>query len=246
MNSRIVLPKFVRKSSPVFKHFPQLDQVNYHGVLQDKIIAFDTCQQDQEGKLLMASIIRQEEAELWSSFQELLSNIFTSIEHKLRGFFRFELLSVEMSEDWDRFQWKEFSKGMIDLAHELSIGESQFAQYCSVFGIFTKHAYEDFGKISFNPHAKVFDKGAEQLDVLLLRLIRESQREQDFRGMNRLIFYDLSRVPLYDQQNQQQMTRIDKMGQKLDANSGTSLTEIHIIDKNGRHQLFQKSQLELF
>jgi len=246
MNSKIVLPKFVRKSSPVFKHFLPLDQVTYQKVLSNKIIAFSTLEKKQQGEMLMISMIRQDEAELWKSCQELLGNIFNSIEPKLRGFFRFELLSVEMAEDWDDFQWGEFSKGMVELAHELSIGESQFAQYCSVFGIFTKHAYEDFGKISFNPHVKIFDKDSDQLDTTLSSLIRESQREQGFQGRNQLIFYDLSRQPLYDRQNLSQQLRIDKMGQKLDSNLGTSVTEVYIIDKNGLHQLFQKSQMELF
>ena len=242
----LVLPKFIRKSSPVFQHFLQLDKVVYRGILQDKITAFDTLKQNQSGKLLMANIIRKDESELWKSCQELLGTIFNSIEPKLRGIFHFEMLSVEMNEDWDNFLWREFSKGMTELAHELSVGESQFAQYCSIFGVLTKHADEDFGKISFNPQVKVFDKEPEELDSLLLRLIRESQQNQDFKGMNQLVFYDLSRKPLYDLDNHKQSLRLNKMGKKLDADSGTSLTEIFIVDNAGLHPLFQKSQLELF
>ena len=246
MKSKIILPKFVRKSSPVFKHFLQLDQVTYHGALTDKIIVFETLEKETSGKMFMVNIVRQDEAELWKSCQELLVNIFQSIEVKLQGIFRFEMLSVEMSEDWDNFLWREFSKGMLDLARELSIGESQFAQYCSIFGVLTKHADEDFGKIGFNPQVKIFDDESERLDVLLARLIRESQRDQDFTGNKHLVFYDLSREPLYDLQNQQQRMRIEAMGKKLDADSGMLLTEVCIVDNKGIHPLFQKSQMELF
>ncbi len=242
----LVLPKFIRKSSPVFKHFLSLESVTYRGIGQDKTVTFDTLKQNQSGKLLMVNIIRKEESELWKSCQELLGTIFNAIESKIRGIFHFEILSVAMNEDWDNFLWREFSKGMTELAHELSVGKSQFVQYCSIFGVLTKYADEDFGKIGFHPQVKIFDKEAEELDGLLLRLIRESQRSQDFKGMKQLVFYDLSRVPLYNVDNQKQRLRLDKMGKKLDADAGTLLTEIFIVDNTGLHPLFQKSQLELF
>ncbi|VAX38177.1 hypothetical protein MNBD_UNCLBAC01-597 [hydrothermal vent metagenome] len=246
MSLSIVLPKFIRKSSPVFKHFLSLDEVVCRGVFNEKIIVFDVKEQNQSGKMLMMSIIRQDEIELWKSAQELLNNIFTSIEQKLQGIFRFELLSIAMNEDWKSFQWGEFSKGICDLAHELSIGESQFVQYCSIFGILTKHAYEDFGKITFNPQVRTFDRAPENLDASLMRLIRESQREQGFKGRSQLIFYDLSREPLYDTQNVKQAAQLSKMDKKLNANAETVLTEVYVIDKNGLHRLFQKMQMELF
>ncbi|MCK5580132.1 MAG: hypothetical protein KAJ18_02550 [Candidatus Omnitrophica bacterium] len=242
---QLIFPRFLRKSSPVFKHFLQLDEVFYCGLLNNKIIAFDTGKQSQAGKVFMASIIREEEAELWNSFQGLIANIFASVEPKLHGFFCFELLSVEMSEEFDSFQWNEFSAGITDLARQINAGESKFVQYCSLLGVLTKHAYEDYGKISFSPHVKVVDNNPEELNVSLEPLIKENQRSESLRGTHQLIFYDLSRRPLYNAQNKSQAEQLQKISRKLEHNSRTTITEVYIVDKDGLHPLFQKSQLEL-
>lgn len=239
------MPSFLRKRSPIFKYFPQFEKVDFCGLSKDKIITFQTEESGQKGILLLHSIIRQDEVEIWKGCQELITNILTNIETKLNGIFRFELLSIAMSEDFEKFQWTEFSKGMLELAKKLSIGETQFVQYCSILGTLTKYAYEDFGKITFNPHVKMFDQEPEDIDHILENMIKEIQKDNAFSGHRQVIFYDLSQRPMYNSNNQLQIKNLQKMSRKLDNNPKTTLDSIILIDGNGSHDLFQKSQLEM-
>ena len=126
MNNIIQFPKFLRKTSPVFQHFPQFDEVHYTGPLNGKIMVFSTQEGSHKGEVLMMSLIRKDEAELWQAFRGLIMDILSSIEPKLVGIFRFQLLSIAMAEDLEKFQWKEFSQGIRDLSREIPVGESRF------------------------------------------------------------------------------------------------------------------------
>jgi hypothetical protein len=241
----IQFPKFLRKSSPVFKHFLQFDEVHYGGPLNGKIMVFSTQEQSQKGEMLMMSLIRKDEAELWQAFRGLIMDILASIEPKLVGIFRFQLISIAMSEDLEKFQWKEFSQGMRDLAREIPVGESRFVQYCSLLGVLTKHAYEDEGRIQFDSHVQILDEEPEDLDAPLERLIKLDRKGAALSGKRKFVFYDLSRRPLYDPQNSTQGQRLQKLSRKLDTVDSTSLSEVFVIDHNGCHSLFAKSQMEM-
>jgi hypothetical protein len=245
MNNFITIPKFLRKSSPVFKHFLDIEDVSYDGMINEKIISLSIKEKDRKGRILMISMIHQDEAESWEAFRELISGLLTDVEAKLHGIFRFELLSIHMTENLEKFQRVEFLQGMTQLAHNMSVGKPQFVQYCSILGVLTKHAMEDFGKINFKPQVQVLDYKPEELDIPLERLMKAGQMEKTFTGMNRLIYYDLSRRPLYDPQNKQQAEAIIRMGRKFDRDLSTALTEVAVIDQNGLHPLFQKSQFEM-
>lgn len=245
MIKSISFPKFLRKSSPVFKHFPTLDEVHYLGPLREKIMAFSTLEQSQKGEVLMMSIIRKDEAELWQAFRGLIIDILASIEPKLVGIFRFQLISIAMSEDLEKFQWKEFSQGMTDLAREMPVGESRFVQYCSLLGVLTKHIVEDECRIQFDSHAQILDQEPEELDTALEKMLKLDRKDAALSGKRHLVFYDLSRRPLYDRQNTMQGQRLTKLSRKMDTQSSTSLSEMFIVDQNGCHSLFAKSQMEM-
>lgn len=246
MKPIISVPKFLRKSSPVFKHFPQLDEVNYTGSsLGEKIMMFQTMEGGQKGELSMMSIIRKEESELWQACRGLIVDILTSIEPRMVGIFKFQLLSIAMSEDMERFQWKEFSDGMRELGREIPIGQSRFVQYCSMLGVLTKHAIEDEARIMFDPHVQVLEREPEELDSALEKLIKLDRKDATLSGKCRLVFYDLSKNPLYNRSHEEQGRRLQRLSRKMDAFPSTSLNEVFIIDNNGCHSLFVKSQMEM-
>lgn len=245
MKLTLELPKFLRKSSSVFQYFSNLDTVVFQGAYQGKVMVFSTLEQSQKGKLFMMSIIRREEMELWQSFRGLIEDIFSSLESKLVGIFRFELISLAMSEDLQKFQWKEFSCGMSDLAKEIPVGGSRFVQYCSLLGVLTKLAYEEEGRIQFDPHVQIIDREPQELDVVLEKLIAFDRNEAAFSGKRRFVFYDLSRRSLYNPNHLDQSRRLQNLNKKLDAFETSSFNEIVIVDGNGRHTLFVKSQMEL-
>ncbi|MEW5895829.1 MAG: hypothetical protein AB1650_08785 [Candidatus Omnitrophota bacterium] len=244
MSELIVIPKFLRKSSPVFKYFMDIDDLAYDGISGDGIISFTTNEKSRKGKILMISMIQKQEAEIWQAYQELMADLLAAVEVKLHGIYRFELLSMHMDEKMEKFQRDEFLKGMTELALGMAAGKPQFVQYCSILGILTKHEIEDYGKISFRPRMQILDYKAEELDIPLERLIKANQTNQAFSGVKRLIFYDLSRQPLYDCQNEQQSGALARLGRKFDRDLSTTLTEVAIIDRNGQHTFFQKSQME--
>ncbi len=245
MKTVIALPQFLRKRSSIFKFFPQFDKVIYCGLSREKTNMFLTIEGSRESKMLIASFIRQDEAELWGACQELFKDILTSIEPALHGIFHFELLSVEMSQKLEAFQWKEFAKGMTDLSREIPTGETRFVQYCSILGVLTKHADEDYGKISFKPHVNIFYNEPAEIAQDLERMVKEQLSDTSFKGRCRLIFYDLSRQPLYSSQNFEQSVQLQRLSRRLDANRSSTINEIAIIDTTGLHELFKQSQLEM-
>lgn len=241
----IVLPQFLRRSSAVFKYFPELKEVTYSGMLNGKVISFSTKDASKKRRMLMISIIRRHESDLWESYKGFILDLLTMIEPKINGIFRFELLSMHMTENMENFQRTEFVKGMTDLAHGLTIGKAQFVQYCSMLGILSKYAIEDFGKIHFTPQVQILDQEPEDLYIPLERLIKASEADQSSADLKQLIFYDLSRHPLYDPHNSEQAQALAKMSEKFDRNLSTTMTEVAVIDENGLHPLFKKSQFEL-
>lgn len=245
MNKPILLPKFLRKSSPVFKHFPLLDEINFGGSFHEKIMVFSTLEGISKAQMLMMSIIRKDEAELWQAFRGLITDILISIEPRMVGIFRFQLLSIAMSEDLEKFQWKEFSQGMRDLAREIPVGESRFVQYCSLLGVLSKLALEDEARIQYDPHVQVLDIEPEELDTAIEKLIKYDRKDAALTGKRKLIFYDLSRHPLLNRTHELQSVRLQKLSRKLDAMPSTSLSDIFIVDANGCHSLFAKSQMEM-
>lgn len=245
MIKTIAIPKFIRKSSPVFAHFPRLDEVEFAGALNEKIMAFKAREGSTNSEMLMMSIIRKDEAELWQACRGLIIDILASIEPRMVGIFKFQLLSIAMSEDMQKFQWKEFSEGMRELAREIPIGQSRFVQYCSLLGVLSKLALEDEARILFDPHVQVLDIEAEELDVALEKLLKYDRNDASLSGKRQLVFYDLSRQPLLNRANALQASRLQKLNRKLDAGGSVSLCEIAVIDKNGCHGLFTKSQMEL-
>ncbi|MBP6343139.1 MAG: hypothetical protein KA403_04335 [Candidatus Omnitrophica bacterium] len=246
MKTIIQLPKFIRRSSPVFKHFLQLDEVNYTGSsMGEKIMMFQTLEGTQKGEFAMMSIIRKEEAELWQASRGLIIDILASIEPRIVGIFKFQLLSIAMSEDMERFQWKEFSDGIKELGREIPIGQSRFVQYCSLLGVLTKHAIEDEARIMFDPHVQVLEKEPEELDAALEKLIKLDRKDAPLGGKRKFVFYDLSRRPMYDRGNEEQGRRLQRLSRKMDTMPSTALNEVFIIDNNGCHSLFVKSQMEM-
>jgi hypothetical protein len=193
----------------------------------------------------MMSLIRKDEAELWQAFRGLITDILMSIEPKMAGIYRFQLISFAMSEDLEKFQWKEFSQGMRDLAREIPMGESRFVQYCSLLGVLTKLAYEDEARIQFDPHVKVLEQDPEELDVPLEMMLKLDRKNAALSGKRRFVFYDLSRHPLYDRNNQVQSLRLQKLSRKLDTVLSNALSEVFIVDQKGCHILFAKSQMEM-
>lgn len=245
MTPTIVIPKFIRKSSAVFKHFPTFDDVHFEGTLNSKIMVFKTQEVARKGELLMMSLIRKDEVELWQACRGLIIDILASIEPKMTGVYRFQLLSIAMSENMEKFQWKEFAQGMRDLAREIPLGGAKFVQYCSLLGVLSKHHDEDDGKVLFDPHVQVLEEEPEEMDIPLGRMLKLDRKDAALSGKRNFIFYDLSRTPLLDRQNQLQCSRLQKLSRKMDALISTSLSEMSVIDKNGCHSLFAKSQMEM-
>lgn len=245
MQKIMPLPSFLRKRLPLFQYAPSFDKVDFCGLSKERIFTFQTEENGEKGKLFFRSFIRKEESDIWKGCQELVGSILLQIEPKISGILRFELISIEMSEDFEKFQWHEFAQGMTDLSKKLGLGETQFVQYCSLFGTLTKHAYEDFGKITFTPLVSIFDREPAELSSVLERMIRELQKDDALSGRRQLIFYDLSRTPMYNPQNALQMKALKKMSDKIDNDPSTTLDEVGVIDSNGYHRIFIKSQLEM-
>ncbi|HBR15336.1 MAG TPA: hypothetical protein DD723_07325 [Candidatus Omnitrophica bacterium] len=218
---------------PLFARLPSFEDVIYKGALQDKIMSFETLLSGSPGLVLVMTVIRQEEVLLWDSCREMLKNSLAAAEPRIRGVFIFDLLSIEMAQGLDIFQWGELTQLIINHSRKTQAGQSRLIKYCSVYGLLTKKSDVDWGKIQLCDHVKVFDKDPEQVPLMIKKFFKICL---SYAGQRRLqgVFWDLSREPIFIQDHQQQIEGVKQLMEKFKNESRTgALVDFYIMDKNG-------------
>jgi len=227
----------------LFSGFPAWKSVVYSKEMTPKILRFEVTEGDMSQPLYLAAIISKEEKMAWQSFQDVLEHTMGLAQNKMRGFFGFDVLSVDIQTGIRNFDPKALSQLIINHARDLGPGQKTLLRYGQVFALLHYRAPAEWGKIEVKTHVEFFSqtpafaevttdsvraalRGAgaknkkssgDQLDLLLKKLLRESGEEP-----NAIYFLqDLSHHPIWDPTNEIQQQRVsDWLGKETLARSG--------------------------
>lgn len=187
---------------------------------------------DQPVLMPVMTVIRKDEIDLWDACREMIKSSLASAKLQIRGVFVYDMLSIEMFKGLEIFQWGELTQLLVNHARKMAVGETRLIQYCSLFGLFKKVNDVDWGDIQWNHAVTTFDKEPEQLDLFLKRLVKSvPQHKQE--DLVQAVFYDLSRIPVFDDYHQEQMERLKSWKEKLSSDPSTAGYKIFMVDKNG-------------
>ena len=244
----------------VFSGFPSWKAITYKKELTPKILQFEVTEETGVRPLCLASIISKEEKMAWQSFQDVLEHTMTLAQNGLRGFFGFDVLSVDIREGIRSFDPKALSQLMINYARNLGPDQKALIRYGQVFALLHYRAPADWGKIEVKTHVDFFSQvpataevteasvraalmgsgaknknsAGDQLDLLLKKLLKEGGREAN----TIFILHDLSVNPIWHPANEIQQQRVHIWLEKEFQSRAGNLPEIY-FHHSGSRQLIQ-------
>jgi hypothetical protein len=189
------------------------------------VLKFKLSKGDQKQDLLLALVIRREEALVWKSCDELLERTLKTAAQTFQGFFGFQLLTLELGERLRSFQWENLRQYLVNQARNMAVGEVRMVQYTSLFGLFKKRIAETYGKIDYQSAVKVYLKEPEQFDLTVKNILKQSS------GPAVGVIQDLSREPIFRFGDEAQTPRLRKTLEKI--KEAGALPEFYILDSRG-------------
>jgi hypothetical protein len=214
----------------VFSGFPAWTGIVYKKEVTPKILQFEvTVAEGALRPLYMVSIISKEEKMAWQSFQDVLEHTMGLAQAVVRGFFGFDVLSVDIQDGVRNFNPKALSQLIGNHARDLGPDQKTLVRYGQLFALLHYRAPAEWGKIEVKTHVEVFSqapasaevseasvraallgKGAKkksgggQFDLLLKKLLHESGGEPDAI----YLVHDLSVHPVWDPAHEIQQQRV--------------------------------------
>ena len=240
----------------VFSGFPGWKTIAYEKERTNKILQFKVTQEAGVRSLYLASIISKEEKMAWQSFQDVLEHTMTFAQIGLRGFFGFDVLSVDIQNGIRNFDPKALSQLIINHARSLGPDQKTLIRYGQVFALLHYRAPAEWGKIEVKTHVDFFSQTAaspevteasvraalmgsgtknknspgDQLDLLLKKLFKESGQEA-----NAVYFlHDLSLRSIWDPANEPQQQRVRVWLEKEQQSRHGVLPEIYFCHAHSR------------
>jgi hypothetical protein len=167
----------------------------------------------------------------WKSFQDVLDHTMSIAQSGMRGFFGFDLLSVDIQSGIRNFDPKALSQLMINHARDLGADQKTLIRYGQLFALLHYRAPADWGKVEVKTHVEFLGqelspslssdfteasvraaltdgakkkKSEGRFDLFLKKLLNESG------GEPRAIYlaHDLSVNPIWDPANEIQQQRV--------------------------------------
>ncbi len=215
----------------LFSGFPSWTAISYQKELTPKILKFEvTINGEDPRPLYLASIISKAEKMAWQSFQDVLEHTMGLAQNNMRGFFGFDVLSVDLRSGMQNFDPKALSQLIINHARGLGPDQKTLIRYGQLFALLHYSAPAEWGKIEVKTHVDFFSQepasseateasvraalmgssaknkksSSDQLDLLLKKLLKEGGQE------SRAIYlvHDLSLNPIWDPANDVQQQRV--------------------------------------
>ena len=222
------------QNSILFKHLPLFDAIHYHGHPDGKVQLYKALREDEECHLLALTIIREEEAMLWESAEDLLGRSVSEAALRVQGIFTFDLLTFDVHHEIKTFNYAELTTLIVNHSLKLKPGTQRLIKYSSTYGILQKMVDEPWGKIVFKTAVEVYKNKPEFLYGVLKRMFQLAQ----YPNAPLIIFInDLSTNPIYEAHNKIQ---IDRLRQVVDERAKGAIEfppEIFIQDNNGTREL---------
>jgi len=236
----------------LFSGFPSWKGVAFKKELTPKILQFEITEKEEVSRsLYLASIISKEEKMAWQSFQDVLDHTMGFAQSGLRGFFGFDVLSVDIQAGIRNFSPNDLSKLMINHARGLGPDQKTLIRYGQLFALLHYRAPANWGKVEVKTHVEFFSQESTaslsndvseasvraallggnvrkksqggQFDLLLKKLLNESGKESDAI----YIVHDLSVHPVWDETNEVQQQRVRTWIEKEQQSRGGTLSEIY-------------------
>ena len=242
----------------IFSGFPSWKAIAYKKELTFKILKFEvTVAEEDPRPLYLASIISKEEKMAWQSFQDVLEHTMSLAQSGLRGFFGFDVLSVDIQDGIRNFDPKALSQLIVNHARGLGPDQKTLIRYGQVFALLHYRAPADWGKIEVRTHVEFFSqelapslstgvseasvraallggnvkkKSGGQLDLLFKKLLNESGKEPNAI----YLLHDLSLNSLWDPANAVQQQRVSAWLEKERQVRGGVTPEIYLCHAGER------------
>src|SRR3989338_649797 len=151
------------QNSILFKHLPLFDAIHYHGHPDGKVQLYKALREDEECHLLALTIIREEEAVLWESAEDLLGRSVSEAALRVQGIFTFDLLTFDVHHEIKTFNYAELTTLIVNHSLKLKPGTQRLIKYSSTYGILQKMVDESWGKIVFKTEVEVYKNKPEFL-----------------------------------------------------------------------------------
>lgn len=214
----------------IFSGFPSWKAVFYKKEMTPKILQFEVQDGEEIRPLYHAAVISREEKMAWQSFQNVLEHTMGLAQNGMRGFFGFNVLSVDIHNGMQHFDPKALSQLIINHARGLGPGQKTLVRYGQLFAFLHYRAPADWGKIEVKAHVEFFSQesasfeateasvravliedrtknkrsAGDQLDLFLKKLLKESGQEP--RAI--YLVHDLSLSSVWDPANSLQQERL--------------------------------------
>lgn len=214
--------------SPVLSEIQPVDFCEFKGETPGGFLRFLCRRQNEEFSLIVLPVIRKEESLIWKSCEELLERTVKDAAQTVRGIFGFQLLSIQLGNSIRSFQWDNLRQLIANHAKGMQPGEEKLIQYTSLFGILKKRVSEDWGKIEYLSPVTVYTKPAEQLDLLIKKMLKEGGAPE---ARCEVLLHDLSTDPLFRFGEEEQTSRMAKTLKSFQTDKG--LSPAFILDSRG-------------
>jgi hypothetical protein len=237
-------------SANVFSGFSSWKSIVYAGERTPKILRFEVTPAEGDSRFLyLISIISKEEKMAWQSFQDVLERMTMLAQNNMRGFFGFDVLSVDIQTGIRNFNPNDLGRLIVNHSKELGPDQKALIRYGQLFALLHYRAPADWGKIEVKTHVEFFSQepasaevteasvmaalrgsgsrnknsSGDQMDLLLKKLLKESGQEPSAI----YILHDLSVHSIWDPANKVQQERVCLWLEKEKQAHGGGLPEIY-------------------
>jgi hypothetical protein len=223
------------QQSNIFVHLPRFDAVYYDGYLQGKVRKFRALREDLTCHVLVLNVIRKEEDIIWQAFQDLIKRSVDDAAAAAHGVYVFDVLTQNIFQEVKTYNHTEVTTLLTNHARQCAPGEKRLIKYSSIYGILRKLNATDWGKMTLQTAAEVFEDKDSYLDLILKDLIRNFEFASE-PGL--LMINDLSQRPIYNPQDEMQRKRLVAVMTRQIPTTVEFPPEIYIRDGNGLIELY--------
>lgn len=233
----------------IFSGFPW-KAISYQKEMTPKVLKFEvTPDTGVPFFLYLTAIISKEEKMAWQSLQDVLEHTLGFAQSGLRGFFGFDVLSLDIQGGMQHFDPKAFGQLVINHAKKLGPDQKVLIRYGQLFGLLHYRAPADWGKVEVKTHVEFFNQASassevteasvkaalmgsvsknkkspgDQLDLLFKKFLNASDSEPHAI----YIVHDLSIRSVWDPANEAQQQRVRAWLEKEKKSRGGVLPELY-------------------
>lgn len=189
-------------------------KLNYLGRIPDKVFVFEALQGGEKKYIFLQTVICGAEDFVWQAWQDMFTHAFQTAAARMKGFFGFELLTLEDASGLANFNPAAFSQLLVNHSFKLENGHSRLVKYGQCYGILQKRLPEDWGKIDFKNPVEIF-RAEAKLDLHIKKIWRETARYQ--AGEKICLFHDLGTEPVFKFGREEQTSRLEQLLRKTKA-----------------------------